>query len=118
MAAKKDETAKADTKLAEDKETTAEETDENANKSNTDDDETKESVKPDPVSPWDVMVEVKLPKASKTEQNFQFVAVNGRTFQVPKGKRVKVPKPIAEVLQNSEKAIDDAEAFENSILND
>ena len=38
---------------------------------------------------WSEMVEVRLPKAPKTEQNFQFVGVNGKTFQVPKGKTVK-----------------------------
>ena len=35
---------------------------------------------------WEEMTEVRLPKAPKTEQNFQFVGVNGRTFQVPRGK--------------------------------
>ena len=44
------------------------------------------------------MVEGKASKAPKNEQNFQFVGVNGRTFQVPKGKTVKVPKPVAQVL--------------------
>lgn len=53
---------------------------------------------------WSEMVEVRLPKAPKTEQNFQFVGVNGKTFQVPKGKTVKVPKPVAEVLTNAEAA--------------
>ena len=53
---------------------------------------------------WEEMTEVRLPKAPKTEQNFQFVGVNGRTFQVPRGKSVKVPKPVAEVLANSEAA--------------
>lgn len=64
---------------------------------------------------WSEMVEVRLPKAPKTEQNFQFVGVNGKTFQVPKGKTVKVPKPVAEVLANAEAAKMAAEEYENGL---
>ena len=64
---------------------------------------------------WNEMVEVRLPKAPKTEQNFQFVGVNGRTFQVPKGKSVTVPKPVYEVLMNSEKAKAEAEDYESEL---
>lgn len=64
---------------------------------------------------WDIMVKIKLPKAPKTEQNFQFVAVNGRAFQVPRGKTVEVPKPIAVVLKYSEEAKEAAEEFENGL---
>ena len=64
---------------------------------------------------WNEMVEVRLPKAPKNEQNFQFVGVNGRTYQVPKGKTVKVPKPVAQVLAYSEAAKSAAEEFENGL---
>lgn len=64
---------------------------------------------------WEEMVEVRLPKAPKTEQNFQFVGVNGKTFQVPRGKTVNVPKPVAEVLANSEAARQAAEEYENGL---
>lgn len=64
---------------------------------------------------WNEMVEVRLPKAPKTEQNFQFVGVNGRTFQVPKGKSVTVPKPVYEVLMNAEKAKSEAEDYESEL---
>ncbi|MCD8036972.1 MAG: hypothetical protein LUE88_06325 [Clostridiales bacterium] len=66
-------------------------------------------------SVWNEMVEVKLPKAPKTEQNFQFVGVNGKTFQVPKGVTVEVPKPVAEVLKNAEKAKNEAEEYESGL---
>ena len=56
---------------------------------------------------WEEMTEVRLPKAPKTEQNFQFVGV--------KGKSVKVPKPVAEVLANSEAAREAAEEYENGL---
>ncbi len=64
---------------------------------------------------WNEMVEVRLPKAPKTEQNFQFVGVNGKTFQVPRGKSVKVPKPVAQVLANAEAAKTAAEEYENGL---
>lgn len=74
--------------------------------------EAEETAQPEqPVSPWNEMLDIKLPKASKTEQNFQFVSVNGRVFQVPKGKTVKVPRPVYEVLKNKEKAEDEADSF-------
>lgn len=64
---------------------------------------------------WSEEVEVRLPKAPKTEQNFQFVGVNGRTFQVPKGKAVTVPAPVAEVLARSEAARLEAEEYESGL---
>jgi len=57
--------------------------------------------------PWKDMVDVVLPRAPKSEQNFQFVSVNGRRFQVPRsGKPVSVPRPVYEVLMNSAAAAD------------
>ena len=64
---------------------------------------------------WKEMVEVRLPKAPKTEQNFQFVGVNGKTFQVPRGNSVKVPKPVAQVLEYSEAAKAAAEEYESNL---
>ena len=64
---------------------------------------------------WSETAEVRLPKAPKTEQNFQFVGVNGRTFQVPKGKTVTVPAPVAEVLARSEAARLEAEDYESGL---
>lgn len=53
--------------------------------------------------PWKDMVEITLPRHPKNEQNFQFVAVNDRRFQVPRsGKPVSVPRPVYEVLRNAE----------------
>ena len=64
---------------------------------------------------WGEMRTIQLPKASKSEQNFQFVAVNGRTFQVPKGKPVEVPRPVYEVLMNSLYAEEKADEYENQL---
>lgn len=52
--------------------------------------------------PWQDMVEITLPRHPKNEQNFQFVAVNDRRFQVPRsGKPVAVPRPVYEALMNA-----------------
>ena len=62
--------------------------------------------------PWKIMKIVVLPKAQHDEENFQFVGVNGRTFQVPKtGKPVEVPLPVYQVLINSEELKDEADEY-------
>lgn len=54
--------------------------------------------------PWQHKVTVLLPKASDGDQNFVLVGINGKNYQVPRGKRVQVPKPVYDVLSRSEHA--------------
>lgn len=61
-------------------------------------------------------VTVNLPRPQKHEQNFVFVSVNGKNFKVMKGVPVKVPRYVAEVLLNSDEAMDEADAFIDAIL--
>ena len=58
---------------------------------------------------WKQTKEVLLPRAQENEQKFEFVCVNGRTFQVPKGKRVEVPLPVAEVSENAQMQMEQAD---------
>ena len=58
---------------------------------------------------WKKTKEVMLPRAQENEQKFEFVCVNGRTFQVPKGKRVEVPLPVAEVIENAQMQMEQAD---------
>ena len=58
---------------------------------------------------WKQKQEVLLPRAPENEQKFEFVCVNGRTFQVPKGKRVEVPLPVAEVIENAQMQMEQAD---------
>nr|DAF39384.1 MAG TPA: hypothetical protein [Caudoviricetes sp.] len=51
-----------------------------------------------------------LPRASETEQQFEFVCVNGRAYQVPRGKPVEVPVAVAEVLEHAQ--MQETELFE------
>lgn len=58
---------------------------------------------------WKQTKEVLLPRAQENEQKFEFVCVNSRTFQVPKGKRVEVPLPVAEVIENAQMQMEQAD---------
>lgn len=63
------------------------------------------------LSPWDEKVKIRLPKAPSGEDNHIIASVNGKVFKIKRGIEVEVPKPIAEVVENSFKAQEDAEAF-------
>lgn len=65
--------------------------------------------------PWSDMVEVKIPKAVNGEPNYVIASVNGRIFKVQRGIKVEVPAPIAEVLEHSFEARDEADEFIESL---
>lgn len=50
-----------------------------------------------PVDAWHDLVEVYIPRGTHSEKSI-FVGINSRDFLVPLGKRVKVPRPVAEIL--------------------
>lgn len=51
-----------------------------------------------------------MPRASETEQQFEFVCINGKAYQVPRGKPVEVPLAVAEVLEHAQ--MQETELFE------
>lgn len=53
-------------------------------------------------TPEKEMVEIELFKDNDKYKNDVFVQVNGKSMQIKRGVRVKVPKAFAEVLENSE----------------
>lgn len=57
---------------------------------------------------WDKMVTIFVPRATNGEANVIPVSVNGRGFKVQRGVNVEVPAPIAEVLQHSFEAQEEA----------
>ena len=63
------------------------------------------------VDPWSIMVEIKIPKRVDGGPNYTIASVNGRVFKVMNGVNVKVPAPIAEVIEHSFEAQDEAELF-------
>lgn len=60
------------------------------------------------IDAWAQTREIFLERGQMTEEQSQFVCVNGRTFQVPKGKPVQVPLPVYEVLENSRQMREEA----------
>ncbi len=68
------------------------------------------------VDVWKQMMPVTLHKDSGSDETTQFVCVNGRSYQVPKGKRVNVPLPVYEALREAQRAKAAAEARENKMI--
>lgn len=71
-----------------------------------------------PTDPFSEKETVFLPRASAGESKFQYVSVNGRSYLVPKGEAVEVPKPIAEVLRNAQAMQAQAEQYEQAQAGD
>ena len=63
-----------------------------------------------PVNEMEIMEEIYLHKIPG-EANTKFVGLNGKGWNIPRGKKVMVPKPIADILNNSEASLEAAEAF-------
>ena len=63
------------------------------------------------VDPWSQMVEIRVPKTSDGSANYIIASCNARVFKVMKGVNVKVPAPIAEVIEHSFEAEEAAELF-------
>ena len=62
------------------------------------------------VKPEAPEVEVFLPKVAG-EAPFQYVAVNGRAWQIPRGKKYTVPAYVARVLERAQQAQEAADRF-------
>lgn len=62
---------------------------------------------PDPYE----LEEIFIPRAGAKEDPNLFVSVNGKNFLIPKGKKSKVPRYIADEIRRSERALDAFEAF-------
>ena len=50
-------------------------------------------------------VNVYIPKRGESDEDYQFVSVNGHTYQIQKDIDVAVPRPIAAVLKQRDSAI-------------
>ena len=72
-----------------------------------------------PVSEWEQEVEMLVPRKPKGEEQQFYVCVNDRRFAIPaNGKVQKMPKPIANILQDSIDAEYRAEDYADSIPNE
>lgn len=55
-------------------------------------------------NPMQDMVNVLLPRATGREENFVFVGLNGKGYKILRGQTVKVPRPVYDILMESERA--------------
>lgn len=62
--------------------------------------------------PMKDMVSVFLPRSTGREENFVFVALNGKGYKILRGQTVKVPRPVYDILAESERA----EARQNGFI--
>lgn len=65
--------------------------------------------------PWKEMRTVRLRRAVGTEPKSVYVAVNGRAYNVPRGKSVEVPMPIYDVLMRQEEAMEALDDYRATI---
>ena len=73
---------------------------------------------PAEVDEWKQEVEMIVPRKPKGDDQQFYVCVNDRRFYIPaNGKMQKLPKPVAEILQQSLEAEAEAEEFADSIPN-
>jgi hypothetical protein len=56
-------------------------------------------------------VKIRLPKENRGEENFVIVSVNCKNYKIMKGVEVEVPVAVAEVLEHSEQAMDEANSY-------
>lgn len=61
-------------------------------------------------NPMEEIVSVFIPKESGEDEMF-FVGLNGRNWNIPRGKTVQVPKPIADIVEQHNKFEEEAEIF-------
>lgn len=57
------------------------------------------------------MVDVFLPRATGREENFVFVGLNGKGYQILRGQTVRVPEPVYRILMDAELARGRQERF-------
>lgn len=68
------------------------------------------------VNTWDEKVKIRLPKATDGGDNYVIASVNFRDYKIKRGVEVEVPLPIAEVLQHSFEAEEEADAYIESLM--
>ena len=69
-----------------------------------------------PVDPMKLMVPVTLQRATGKDEKFVFVALNGKGYTIRKGQTVRVPAPVADILEESLRQSTRAEDFSEGII--
>ena len=74
-----------------------------------------EQTKTEAPTPYDPMKDyrtVTLPRATGKEEDTVFVSINGKGYNIKKGVPVRVPRPVYEILRESERQKDRQAAYE------
>ncbi len=72
------------------------------------------------INPMDEKEVVFIPKVSGEDENV-WVGLNGKSWSIPRGKKTEVPRPVAEILYQSERAKEEQEKYikqQQELLND
>lgn len=76
----------------------------------------KSKSKPTISGAWEEKRTIFLPRGAAKEQNYVLVGVNGRRYQVPRGKQVEVPLPLYERLVIMQEAEDRAYELRQKVI--
>lgn len=68
-----------------------------------------------PDDPMKQLVTVYLPRATGKEENFLFVALNGKGYNIMRGQQVMVPKPVADIIAERERQIDRRDSYADAL---
>jgi hypothetical protein len=61
-------------------------------------------------NPMEIMETVFAPKIPG-EEGYVYVGLNGRSWQIPRGKSMQVPKPVADILRRQQECQQAAEEY-------
>lgn len=65
--------------------------------------------------PMQELVTVCLDRATGKEETTAFVALNGKGYTIERGKPVRVPRPVADILFEADRQRDRQEAYQQSL---
>lgn len=71
--------------------------------------------KNDPAALMKITKTVHLPRATGKQENFLFVGLNGKGYQIMRGVDVEVPLPVAMIVEETEAAEERAAAYIESL---
>lgn len=74
---------------------------------------TKTTLEKENIKATEELVEIFLPKVSG-EAPSKYVAVNGKAWNIPRGKRHKVPKYVADCIERAQTAQEEADEFSDN----
>ncbi len=66
------------------------------------------------MDPMKDLVTVTLPRATGKEENYVFASLNGKGYTIMRGVPVRVPRPVADILRESQRMTERLGAFQDA----